>query len=41
MRRHVEKLTPGVMIMAGPLDLAGYNQPRIVKPSRVLNSTSS
>ena len=33
--------TPGDMIMAGPGFDAGRSQPRNVKPSRVLNSTSS
>ena len=33
-------LTPGDMIMAGPRFEAGNSQPRRVRPSRVVNSTS-
>ena len=39
-RKRGSQLTPGVMIIAGPRDRAGYNHPRIVSPSNVLNSTS-
>ena len=34
-------LTPGVIMMAGPREGAGYKFPRRVSPSSVLNSTFS
>ena len=33
--RFGSELTPGVMIIAGPREAAGYSHPRIVRPSRV------
>ena len=39
--RRVSQHTPGVMMIAGPHDLAGCSHPRFIKLSSVLSSTSS